>query len=191
MGSSASGTKVLLRAGLATAAPLARPGVGGLLGNHLCLQPPLLLWAARWVPLTQHPPALQGHRPEKATCPSAALRAAVAHWGDGVYQHGSSPSSLALSWSPEQLFLGSRARSLPQASASSPQLLLLSSPLGRGWFVYCFPLLLQGWQHPTRLSGAWGGFGALGRWRASPLAPGLPLHAGTATVRLVLPGGSR
>lgn len=72
-GSSASGTKVLLRAGLATAAPLARPGVGGLLGNHLCLQPPLLLWAARWVPLTQRPPALQGHRPEEAAGPAPAL----------------------------------------------------------------------------------------------------------------------
>ena len=70
-GSSASGTKVLLRAGLATAAPPARPGVGGLLGNHLCLQPPLPLRAAWWVPLTQHPPALRGHRPEEAAGPLA------------------------------------------------------------------------------------------------------------------------
>lgn len=73
-GSSASVTEGLLRVGFATAAPLARPGVGGLLGNHLCLRLLLLLWAARWVLLTQHPPALQGHRPEGAAGPLALLQ---------------------------------------------------------------------------------------------------------------------
>lgn len=68
-------------------------------------------------------------------------------------------------------------------------LFLLSLLLGRGWFVY-FPLLLQGWQHPTKLSAGPGLYLRLwGVEVCSVQAPHVPLLAGTVAATLVLASG--
>lgn len=155
----ASDTKVLLRAGLATAAPLIRPGVGELLGNHPSLSPSSPVGCKVGATHAASSP-LQGHRPGDTASLAPAL-----HLGLLVGRHGSSPPCLP--------------RLRPHSSSSVVTVMGLAACLKFLHPLQSLSAVIAAWQRlvcllpsaaaglaasDTFLSGAWAIPGALRSW---------------------------